>query len=140
MEKRRESRKSVWQRGSGRSKSLWEEDKSEVGVVWFSSVVEYERKREERQKAFERVRQQGLLRDFPNLKRGGLLPNPEPEEEKPRRLVAHEWTVIVAPRDAKLCREWEKSAAPFPEGPDESGWVRHSCCGTICVMRSAPPP
>ena len=113
--------------------SIWEEDKSEKGVVWFSTVMEeYERKkREESWKAFERVRNQGLLRDFPNLKVGGLLPDPEHETEKPKRMVTHEWTVIVAPREAELRREWEKMTAPFPEGPDERGWVRHSCCGTI---------
>ena len=74
-------------------------EKSKEGVVRFSTVVEeYERKKEEkRRKTFERVRQQGLLRDFPNLKIGVLLPNPEPEEENPRCVVAHEWTVIVAP-------------------------------------------
>ena len=50
--------------------SVWEEDKSEEGVVWFSTVVEeYERKkRKERKQAFERVRTQGLIKDFPNLK------------------------------------------------------------------------
>ena len=88
--------------------SVGEEDKSEEGVVRFSTVVEeYERKkREERRKAFERVRTQGLLKDSPNLKVGGLLPNPEPEAERRRRVVTHEWTVIAAPREAELRREW----------------------------------
>ena len=56
--------------------TVWEEDISEEGVHWFSSVLgDYERKREEvRRREVEYVRTQGLLRDFPHLKVGGLLP------------------------------------------------------------------
>ncbi|XP_078250293.1 RIB43A-like with coiled-coils protein 2 isoform X3 [Pogona vitticeps] len=128
-----------WEEQEG---SVWQEDKSEEGVVWFDTVVErYERrKKEERRRAFEKVRDQGLLKDFPNLRIGGLLPNPAAGEGELKRMVAQEWSVIVTLQEAELRREWEKSAASFPEGPDERGWVRHSCCGTICAMRSAPPP
>nr|XP_020659657.1 RIB43A-like with coiled-coils protein 2 isoform X1 [Pogona vitticeps] len=128
-----------WEEQEG---SVWQEDKSEEGVVWFDTVVErYERrKKEERRRAFEKVRDQGLLKDFPHLRIGGLLPNPAAGEGELKRMVAQEWSVIVTLQEAELRREWEKSAASFPEGPDERGWVRHSCCGTICAMRSAPPP
>ena len=56
---------------------VWEEDINEEGVRWFSSVVaDYERKRqEERKKVFEKIQTQSLVRDFPNLQVGGLLPD-----------------------------------------------------------------
>ena len=49
--------------------TVWEEDINEEGVHWFSSVVAYyERKRAEtRRKEIERIRTQGLIRDFTNL-------------------------------------------------------------------------
>ena len=117
-----------------------EEYKDKEGVVWFSSVVEaYERKkREERRRAFERVRTQGLIRDFPNLKVGGLLPNPPAIKET--YPYVKEWNVIVASREEELRREREWKTKPFDEGPDERGWIRHRCCGTICAVRSLPPP
>ena len=116
--------------------------KNEEGVVWFSSVVEsYERKkREERRRAFERVRTQGLLRDFPHLKEGGLLPNPPSVTESTLRKLIREWNVIVAHRELELQREREWLTAEEHEGPDERGWYRHKCCGTICAMKSLPPP
>ena len=52
---------------------------------------------------------------------GGLLPNPTAKEEKPSCMVAHEWTVNVAPQEAELHRERENLTAPFPEGPDKRG-------------------
>uniref|UniRef100_A0ABM5GER0 CCHC-type domain-containing protein n=1 Tax=Pogona vitticeps TaxID=103695 RepID=A0ABM5GER0_9SAUR len=116
--------------------------KNEEGVVWFSSVVEaYERKkREDRQRAFERVRYQGLLRDFPHLKEGGLLSDPPTVTESFLRKLVKEWNVIVAPRELEIQRERAWMTAEEHEGPDERGWYRHKCCGTICAMRSLPPP
>ena len=34
----------------------------------------------EKLREYERVKTQELVRDFPNLKLGGLLPNPPPQE------------------------------------------------------------
>ena len=97
-----------------------EEYKDEEGVVWCSSVVrEYERKkREERRRPFEKVRDQGLLKDFPNLKVGGLLPNPPIPPDIPKSVAAREWNMIVTPREAELQRKRENLTARFPEGPD----------------------
>ena len=103
-------------------------------------MEDYERKRqEERKKVFERIHTQNLIRDFPNLKAGGLLLDPEVEKERPSGYVTKERTVIVAPREIELQHEWESSQQRFPEGPDERGWVRHTCCGTICAIRRIPP-
>ncbi|XP_078243318.1 uncharacterized protein LOC140703916 [Pogona vitticeps] len=121
--------------------------KDEEGVVWFSAVVEeYERKRrEEKRQAFEKVRTQevrtqGLIRDFPNLRVGGLLPNPSTQRNPSVNVPAKEWKVIVAPWEEELQRERNWRREEFDEGPDERGWIRHKCCGTICAKKSPPPP
>ena len=96
--------------------SVWEEDINEEGVRWFSSVVEeYEKKKqEERIRVFERVRTQSLMKDFLNLKVGGLLPDPEIAKEKASWYMTKEWTVIVAPRELELQREKRSFTTSFP--------------------------
>ena len=81
-----------------------------------------------------------MVRDFPNLKVGGLLPNPPDPKGIPQRITVREWDVIVAPREIELKRARESAAASLPEGPDEGGWIRHRCCGTICAVKSLPNP
>ena len=41
------------------------------------------RERERKRKEVEYVKSQGLLRDFPHLKVGGLVPEPKLGEDKP---------------------------------------------------------
>ena len=128
----------------------WEEPEVTVGgkekeredVVWFSAVVEeYERKKkDEKRQAFEKVRTQGLLRDFPNLRVGGLLPDPAPHQYSPAPIPTHEWKVTVAPWKGEERQEQGGRREEFEEGPDERGLIRHKCCGTICAKRSPPPP
>ena len=122
--------------------TVGEEYKDEEGVVWFSSVVKAyeEKKKEERHKAFGKVRFQGLVREFPNLKVGGLLPNPPDPRERPQRITVREWDVIVAPRETELLRAKDNILTSIPEGQDERGWIHHQCCGTICAVRSLPNP
>ena len=84
--------------GAEHELTVWEEGINEEGVRWFSSVVaDYERKSTEAgRREIENIRTQGLLRDFPNLKVGGLLPQPKSGETKPTQFMTKEWTVIVA--------------------------------------------
>ena len=53
----------------------------------------------ERLREYERVKTQELLRDFPNLKLGGLLPNPVPQEGKELKYKTLEWSVVVSPKN-----------------------------------------
>ena len=87
--------------------TVWEEGISEDGVRWFSSVLEeHEKRREEaRKREVEYVKTQGLLRDFPSLKVGGLLPKLNLKGGKPAQLLTQEWNMIVAPRELELQRE-----------------------------------
>ena len=101
--------------------TVWDDDINKEGVCWFSSVLaDYERKRAETQrKEIERIRTQGLVRDFPNLKVGGLLPEPTPWGTRPTQYMMKEWTVIVAPRELELQREAEIAHNRFYDKPDE---------------------
>ena len=66
-------------KGEEQELSVWHESISSQGERWFKVELElWKRKRElERLREYER---QELLRDFPNLKLGGLLPDPVPKE------------------------------------------------------------
>ena len=46
----------------------------------------------------------------------------------------------VAPSELELQREAEIAHNRFYDKPDERGWIRQACCGTICALRSSPPP
>ena len=114
---------------------VWEEDINEEAVRWFSSMVaDYKRKRAEtRRKEFERIRTQGLIKDFPNSKVGRLLLEPTPGEPKLTRHMTREWPVIVALDELELQREAEIAHNQFYDKPDERGWIRHACCGHASV-------
>ena len=47
----------------------------------------------------ERVKTQELLRDFPNLKLGGLLPDPVPKESGEMKYEPLKWSVVVFPQE-----------------------------------------
>ena len=82
---------------------------------------------------------QDLLKDFPNLKVGGLLPDPGPKAEGESVIETQEWTYIMFPcgqqRGRKVIRPDSRFSTPSKEGD----WARHPCCGMICAARSASP-
>ena len=53
--------------------------------------------------------------------------------------MTKEWTVILVLRELELQREAEIAHNRFHDKPDERGWITHTCCGTICALRSTPP-
>ena len=79
-----------------------------------------------------------LLKDFLNLKVGGLLPDREPKREGDTVYKMQEWTVIVFP-----CRQGQGKNmilldSTYNRPPKEGDWMRHPCCGTTGAVRSAP--
>ena len=78
-----------------------------------------------------------VLKDFPNLKVGGLLPDPETKREGETTFETQEWRVIIFPRGQGYGR---KVIHPDPSynNPPKGDWAHHSCCGTVCTVRSAP--
>ena len=80
--------------------SVWEEGISIQGERRLVSRFENEggkRKEESDRQKIEYEKTHRLLRDFPNLKVGGLLPDPEPKREGETVYETQEWTVIVFP-------------------------------------------
>ena len=93
-----------------------------------------------RRKEAEFLKTQELLRDFPNLKVGELLPDPDPKGRSLAQFLTQEWTVIMAPHELELQRggrrererEGERDIAHyhFYDKPDEQGM--------ISALRSTP--
>ena len=52
----------------------------------------------ERLREYERVKMQELLRDFPHLRVGGLLPDPVPQEKEELCIQPLEWSAVVFPK------------------------------------------
>ena len=69
----------------------------------------------------EYVKTQGLLRDFPSLKLGGLLPEPKLKGDKLAQFLTQEWTMIMAPRESELQRETEIAHNRFYDRPARLG-------------------
>ena len=79
-----------------------------------------------------------LLKDFPNLRVGGLVPDPEPKREGETVYEMQEWTIIVFPCGQGCGKKVIRPDSTYNRPPKEGDWARHPCCGTICVVRSAP--
>ena len=58
----------------------------------------------EKLQKYERVKTQELLRDFPHLSIGGLLPDPISKEREEVNIEPLEWSVVVFPK--KQGRRW----------------------------------
>ena len=114
---------------------VWEEDKKEEEGVRVFRVPREEMKGGG-ESEYKKVRD--LLKDFPNLKVGGLLPDPAVQKEGVVITETTEWTVVVFPRGQG---HWRRAICPdasFNKPPLKGDWARHPCCGTICAVRSAP--
>ena len=113
---------------------VWEED-IKVGTGMRDFYIEANKRKKEEKKS-EHV--SNLLKDFPNLKVGGLLPDPVPEGGGVPIKETSEWTMVDFPRGRG---PWKKVVRPEPtfnKPPPERNWAHHPCCGTICVVRSVP--
>ena len=91
--------------------SVWEEEKdgSEMRVfrIPLKSGLEKEEEREERKEkegVYNKMRK--LQEDFPNLKVGGLLPDPLEAKLGDATPDPLEWTVIVFPQSYGPWRRW----------------------------------
>ena len=80
----------------------------------------------------------GLLEDFPNLKAGGLLPDPGESKEKGALAKSLEWKVAVFPQGRGRSKKVIHLDSSFNHPPPEEDWARYPCCGTICAVLSAP--
>ena len=65
-----------------------------------------------------------LLDDFPNLKVGGLLPDPNLKEKKVMVTETQEWTVVVFPRGQGHWRRVIRLDSTFNQSP-----LRQNMCG-----------
>ena len=75
---------------------------------------------------------------FPQSDSGRIASEPRGlKREREKVYETQEWTIIVF-----LCGQdrGKKVIHPDPvyNTPPDRDWARHPCCGTVCVMRSAP--
>ena len=90
-----------------------EEDKEQEEVRFFR--VPRQIMRDKGEKEFKKVH--NLLQDFPNLKVGGLLPDPTPKKDGVIVTETTEWTVVVFPRGQCHSRRLIRPDATFKKPP-----------------------
>ena len=82
---------------------VWEEDIKEGTGAWDFQVAVDTRSRTKEETKSKEIKD--LIKDFPNLKVRGLLPDPVTNKEWITIKETMEWTVVVFPRE---CSPWKK--------------------------------